>query len=148
MRPWLRRTIIVLAILLLGIQFVPLNRDNPAVDQAKTFYATENVPQNLQTIFDRSCADCHSNHTAWPWYSHIAPVSWMVANDVHEARHHMNFSEWAKYDAKKRDHEIEEICNEILEGDMPDTKYTLIHRRARLSQDEREAICKWTGSPH
>lgn len=148
MRPWLRRAGIAFAIILAAIQFVPVNRNNPPVDPSKTFYTIEKVPQNLQGIFERSCADCHSNQTNWPWYSYVAPVSWMVANDVHEARHHMNFSEWGDYDAKKRDHKTEEICNEILDGGMPDTKYTLVHRGTKLSQDEREAICQWTGSPH
>jgi mono/diheme cytochrome c family protein len=144
----LRRILVVLVVLLIAAQVVPVNRENPPADPARDFYTTEKVPQNLRAIFDRSCANCHSNQTRWPWYSHVAPVSWLVANDVHEARHHVNFSEWGNYDAKKRDHDIEEICNEILEGDMPDTKYTLIHRNARLSQEEREAVCQWTGSPH
>jgi hypothetical protein len=143
-----RRILIGLVVLFLAAQTVPVDRKNPPADPAKNFYTVENVPPNLRTIFNRSCADCHSNQTRWPWYSHVAPVSWIVANDVHEARHHVNFSEWANYDAKKRDHEIEEICNEILEGDMPDSKYTLIHRGARVSQQEREAVCQWTGSPH
>ena len=146
--PIVRKVLLGLVLLLIAAQFYPVDRTNPPVDPSKSFYTTETVPPNLRAIFDRSCTDCHSSQTRWPWYSHVAPVSWIVANDVHEARHHVNFSEWGNYDAKKRDHKTEEICNEILEGEMPDTKYTLIHRSARLSQDERDAICQWTGSPH
>ncbi|MGH9494157.1 MAG: heme-binding domain-containing protein [Candidatus Sulfotelmatobacter sp.] len=148
MRPWLRWTLIATAIVLIAIQFFPVDRTNPPVDPAKSFYATENVPQKLQNVFRRSCSDCHSNQTNWPWYTHVAPVSWLVAHDVHEGRRKLNFSQWGDYPAKKRDHKTEEICNNILDSEMPDSKYTLIHRNARLTEDEREAICKWTGSPH
>ena len=146
MRTWLRRIILALAIILIAIQFVPVDRTNPPADPAHSIYAVQPVPANVHAIFDRSCKDCHSNETTWPWYSHVAPVSWMVANDVHEARRKLNLSEWSTYDVKKRDHKLEEICNEILGGDMPDSKYTLIHRQARLTADDHEAVCKWTGS--
>ena len=146
--PFVNKSLLGLLIVLIAAQFYPVDRTNPPIDPSKIFYTTENVPQNLQSVFERSCVDCHSNQTYWPWYSHLAPVSWLVAHDVHEGRRKLDFSQWADYPAKKRAHKIEEICNEVIEGDMPDSKYTLIHRRAKLSQEEREAICKWTGSPH
>jgi len=137
-----------MAVALVAIQFVPVHRDNFPVDSTKTIESVENMPPDLRTIVHRSCADCHSDQTRWPWYSYIAPSSWMVASDVHEARRKMNLSTWGNYSAAKRDHELEEICNEVLEGDMPDSKYAFIHRSAKLSQPEREAICTWTGSAH
>ena len=148
MRTWLRRIIITLVIILIAIQFVPVNRTNPPTDAAKSIYVVEKMPENLQALLNRSCKDCHTNETHWPWYSYVAPVSWLVANDVHEARHHMNFSEWGTYNAKKRDHELEEVCNWTMGGDMPDGKYLFIHRSAKVTQAEKEALCTWTGSPH
>lgn len=135
------------AAVLLVAQLVPVRHDNPASDRSKSFYTTERAPLDVEHIVRRSCNDCHSNETSWPWYSYVAPVSWIVAHDVHEARGKMNFSEWGNYTGKKRDHELEEICNELLEGDMPDSKYMLIHHSARVTEQEREAICAWTGSP-
>lgn len=148
MSVWLRRTGIVAAVVIVAIQFIPVNRANSQVDAAKSIHAVENPPGNVGPVLDRSCNDCHSDQTHWPWYSYVAPVSWVVASDVHEARRKMNFSRWGDYSKQKQDHELEEMCNEILQGDMPDTKYTLIHRQAKVTQDEREAICQWTGSPH
>jgi hypothetical protein len=146
-RVWIRKILLIIIVLLVVAQFVPVRHDNPPFEAAKTIFAVEKMPANVRAALHRSCMDCHSNETHWPWYSHVAPVSWMVASDVHEARRKMNFSQWADYPAKKRDHELEELCDEVSGGDMPDTKYTLIHRNARLTQQEHEAICTWTNSP-
>jgi len=125
------------------MQAVPVHRDNPPVDPARTVFAAEAVPVNVEVVLQRSCADCHSNHTRWPWYSYVAPVSWIVAHDVHAARRQMNFSEWSGYSEKKREERINGICEQVVNGDMPEGKYALIHRRARVTQEERAAICQW-----
>jgi len=147
MRTFLKRFAIALALVLLIAQLVPVRHDNPPSDPAKSFYRLEPVPLEVHTALQRSCNDCHSNDTVWPWYSYVAPGSWIVAHDVHQARGKLNFSEWGNYDARRRDHKLEEICNETVGGDMPDGKYTLIHRDSKLSDPEREAICAWTNSP-
>ncbi len=141
---WLRRSGLALAALLIVAQFIPVNRSNPDVDPAKSIYVKEKVPAPVKIVFERSCANCHSNHTQWPWYSHVAPVSWMVAHDVHEARSKMNLSTWGDYPADKREERLEEICEQLSNGDMPDPKYLLVHRSARLSPSERDAVCQWT----
>lgn len=132
--------------LLIAMQLVQIRRDNPPTDLSKTIYATVPVPANVRSVLDRSCADCHSNETRWPWYSYVAPVSWFVGSDVHGARRQLNLSEWATYPAKKKEHKLETICDEIMNNDMPDSKYVFIHRNARLSQQERTAVCQWTQS--
>jgi len=139
----------LLAAVFLGIviQFVPIDIRNPPEVRANTIYTLESVPQNVRAIFDSSCVNCHSNQTQWPWYSYVAPVSWIVVHDVHEGRRHMNFSEWGSYPAKKRDKKLEEICDQLMNGDMPDGKYLLIHRSARLSQEQSETVCQWTQAP-
>jgi hypothetical protein len=144
----LKKIGIAVVVAFVAIQFFPVHRDNFPVDSTKTIDSVESMPSDLRAIVHRSCTDCHSDQTNWPWYSHVAPASWMVASDVHEARRKMNFSVWGNYSQAKRDHELEEICNEVIDGDMPDTKYTLIHRSAKLSQPEREALCTWTSTPH
>jgi hypothetical protein len=143
-RRWVKKIALGFVIVLVVAQLVPLKRDNPETDPSKTIFAQETVPPSLRTVFERSCEDCHSNHTVWPWYSYVAPASWIVAHDVHEARRHMNFSVWGDYSAKQKEEKLEDLCDEVSQGDMPDTKYLLIHRGARLKQSEREAICRWT----
>ena len=134
-------------LLLLGIQLIPAPVRNPPVQQANTLYAVENVPPDVRSIFDASCNNCHSNRTNWPWYSHVAPLSWIVAHDVQNGRRLMNFSEWGTYSQKKRDEKLESICDQLMNGDMPDGKYLLIHRSARLTAEQSESVCLWTQSP-
>jgi Haem-binding domain len=73
----------------------------------------------VQAILDRSCRECHTNETRWPAYSAVAPVSWYFAHDVHEGREHLNLSEWGRCDGKKARHTLEELCEEVREGEMP-----------------------------
>lgn len=127
--------------LALCVQFIPVARDNPPAPAANLVYA--GAPPSVRTVFDESCNNCHSNQTAWPWYSYVAPFSWIVTHDVHQGRRQLNFSEWEKYPPKKRQEKLEAICEQLVNGDMPDGKYLLIHRSARLTQDEQEAVCTW-----
>jgi hypothetical protein len=143
-----QRIVFVLFALAIALQFIPVDRGNPSAIPAKSIYAAQSVPANVHAIFDRSCNDCHNNQTRWPWYSYVAPVSWVIANDVHEARRKMNFSNWGDYSLNKQNHELEEICNELHDGEMPDSKYVLIHRNAKVTQEESEAVCQWTSSLH
>jgi|SRR5579872_1726095 len=146
MKKLLKWLVIVLFIAFLGIQFRTIDRENPAVDPTKTLYATHNVPANVQAILNRSCKDCHSNETHWPWYTHVAPSSWLVASDVQEGRDEMNFSIWSTYPPRKQLHKIDGICKMVTKKEMPLWQYTLIHRNAVLSQADRDAICQWTES--
>jgi len=143
-RRWIKRTMVAVVVFLVVAQLIPVSRRNAPVDPSKTIYAKEKVPAKVQGVFTRSCQNCHSNQTAWPWYSYVAPVSWMIADDVHSARKKMNLSEWGGYSAKKREETLEEICEQVTNGDMPDAKYLLMHRSARLSAEERAAVCQWT----
>jgi len=126
-----------------GLQMIPVDRSNPPVDAPRTIFASEALPAKVETVLRRSCQDCHSNQTRWPWYSYVAPMSWIVAHDVHAARRQMNLSEWAAYSDKKRESRLNGICEQVVNGDMPEGKYALIHRRARVTEDERAAICQW-----
>jgi hypothetical protein len=132
------------AALLVCVQFVPVTRDNPPAPGPDHVYAT--APAIVRTVFEGSCRNCHSNQTAWPWYSYVAPFSWIVAHDVHKGRRKLDFSEWDTYSTKKREEKLEAICDQVVNGDMPDGKYLLIHRNARLTQEEREAVCTWVES--
>lgn len=126
--------------LLLIIQILPVERENPPVG------GELQAPAEVLSILERACYDCHSNQTSWPWYSRIAPVSWMVADHVEEGREHLNFSEWDSYALDKQTHKIEEVWEEIEEGEMPLWQYTLIHRDAVLSDQEKETIRQWSQS--
>jgi heme-binding protein len=103
-----------------------------------------NVPDSALSILKRSCYDCHSNHTTWPWYSNISPVSWLVADDVKEGRKKMNFSEWGKLSQSKQVLRLESICEQIKEGEMPLPNYLIIHTNAVLTEHDKEILCQWS----
>jgi hypothetical protein len=113
---------------LLVIQMVPVERTNPPVVREPNWDSAQ-----TRALMDRACLDCHSNETNWPWYAYVAPVSWLVANDVQEGRAAVNFSEWQP----GRENESVEA---ILEGEMPLEIYLITHPEARLSKAETQAL--------
>jgi len=143
---WGAKIAVAAVVLFAGVQLVPVDRNNPPVDSSRTLFVREAMPAQVAGVLRRSCLDCHSNQTRWPWYSYIAPTSWIVAHDVHAARRQMNFSEWAGYSDKKREEKLDGICEQVVNGDMPEGKYALIHRRARITAEERVLICQWVES--
>lgn len=140
---WLKRAILPLFATLLLIQVFRPARTNPSVDPKQEIHASLAVDPAVAGVFARSCNDCHSNRTVWPWYSHVAPASWLVISDVNRGRKTLNFSEWSTYRAEEQRKQLAEICKEVTEGEMPGFAYTLIHREAKLSAAEVGAICRW-----
>ncbi len=137
----MKRALVIFAVVLAGalvaIQFVPVERTNPPVTSPLV------VPEPVKSILQRACNDCHSNETRWPWYAHIAPVSWLVADDVHDGRRHLNLSTWGEMSANKRLSKADNMAEEVEAGRMPISKYTLIHHDAKLSHEDVVALRKW-----
>ncbi|GAB4340511.1 MAG: heme-binding domain-containing protein [Calditrichia bacterium] len=127
----------VLIVALLLIQFIPVKRNNP------TETAALQAPEAVAALLQRSCYDCHSNRTHWPWYSRIAPVSWLVSHDVQEGREELNFSQWGKYDDKKKNKMLHEIVEEVEKGKMPLKIYTLMHPHAKISETDLLILRDW-----
>lgn len=144
MKKIVTRTLLVLFALLGVLQFVQPERTNPPVQANQTLQATTQMPAEVSTILDRSCNDCHSSQTRWPWYSHFAPASWLVVHDVNEGRAELSFSEWGSYPAKKAEHKLEEICEQVEKDHMPIKPYLLLHSEARLSPADKQTLCNWT----
>jgi Haem-binding domain len=136
----LRRLALGAAALGLAIQLVPVDRSRrPVVSEIP-------APPEVRAILERCCYDCHSHETVWPWYGYVAPVSWLLAYDVREARKHMNLSVWDGYSPKKQAKHREEIPEEVDEGNMPPWYYLLLHRDARPSDADREILRAWAES--
>jgi hypothetical protein len=137
---------IAVVCVLLGLQFVRPARTNPPVDPAQTVYARLQVPAQVRSILDRSCQDCHANTTRWPWYSNVAPISWMLVDHVNEGRQQLNLSEWGRYDNRRAAKKLEEICDQVTDGLMPIASYTTVHRNAKLSPEDVRILCDWTAN--
>jgi hypothetical protein len=128
------------------IQFVRPARTNPPVDPAKSIEANLQVSPQVEAIFERSCNDCHSNKTVWPWYSNVAPVSWFLVSHVNEGRGQMNLSEWGSYDKDKQSHRLRDICEQVQDGGMPLSTYTPLHPGSKLSAEDKKTLCDWANS--
>ena len=139
---------IVVVCLFLGLQFMRPARTNPPVDSSQTIEARLQVPPHVASVLDRSCKDCHSNATRWPWYSNVAPFSWLLVDHVIEGRDQLNLSEWGRLDNRRAGDKLEEICDEVKIGAMPMASYTWIHRSAILSQEDVKTLCDWANAEH
>lgn len=126
-----------LVITFAAIQLVTCERSNPPVK------ADIRVAQDVKAVLRRACYDCHSNETTWPWYSRIAPVSWLLHRDVIEGRAALNFSDWESLAPAKRSKLQRESADEVLEGGMPPRLYTPLHPEGALSSGDKELIQAW-----
>jgi hypothetical protein len=146
------KTILKVVALILGVGMVAMqfiarpDRTNPAEDPRVTMSSRLHVPADVQAILDRSCGDCHSNNTTWPWYTAVAPVSWIVANDVEEGRRHLNFSAWGTYSLKRQAAKLEMISGEVDKGEMPLKGYLVVHGNAALSEADKDRLCEWASA--
>lgn len=130
----LRIVLVMVVIFVIAIQFIPVSYTNPPVTNEPNWDSPE-----TRAIVARACFDCHSNETNLPWYSKIAPASWLIYRDIREGREEMNFSQW-KLESKKADHLAEEIEEVIREGEMPPWYYLPLHPEARLSDAEKQML--------
>jgi hypothetical protein len=118
-------------------------RTNPPVAPGHDLMATNAPPPEIAALLHTACYNCHSHETQWPWYSRVAPVSWLVAGDVTRGRERLNFSEWPRELPERAAKRLERISEEVDYKDMPPAKYTLLHPEARLSAGQREQLMHW-----
>ena len=143
MRTRAKRALLVLVVVFVGIQFVRPARTNPPEDPTRTIFADATVWQDAPKTIERACLDCHSSRTRWPWYAHVAPVSWLVADDVAEGREHMNLSAWVAYDRSQKSALLADACKLVKRNSMPLPIYITMHGEANLTVQERQEICSW-----
>lgn len=140
MKKVLKVALIALVVLFAAAQFARPDLTNPPVEPSQELHA----PANVQPILERSCYDCHSNRTRYPWYAQISPVSWWLKDHITEGRREVNFSEFTAYSARRKSRKFEEICEQVKEGEMPLTEYLPLHPSAKLSDADRQTLCEWS----
>jgi hypothetical protein len=127
------------------IQIVQPSRTNPPVVPSRSLQAHVEVPTEVQAVLKRSCYDCHSSETVWPWYSYVAPVSWYVANDVNTGRGHINFQNWeAQINEQEGKEHLGLVCKLIREGKMPPADYRVMHKGTDVTPEETSTVCAWS----
>lgn len=135
---------LVIVAALIVIQFFGIDKTNPPVAQGATVESAVTVPPDVTMILSRSCGDCHSNNTFYPWYADIQPAAWFLKSHIDEGRRELNFSEFNTYSTKKKKRKLEEICEQIESGNMPLPSYLWVHRDAALSDSEKKSLCDWS----
>ncbi|MBO0329563.1 heme-binding domain-containing protein [[Muricauda] lutisoli] len=138
-----KKTAIVLLIVLIGMQFYRPEKNRAEADYVAAFEAETQPSAEVKQILKTACYDCHSANTEYPWYNNIAPVSYWLADHIEEGKEHLNFSDWESYDTKKKDHKLEEVIEEVKEGEMPLNEYTWTHADANLSEEQISALVAW-----
>jgi hypothetical protein len=131
---------VVFVVVFAAAQLVRPDRANPATDVSRTIQAHMGTASELAPVLDRACRDCHSNETVWPWYTGVAPLSWLMASAVTEGRKAVNFSEWAAYSYDQQRMLLATSCDDARSGKMPGV-YTRLRPETRLSAHDVETIC-------
>lgn len=135
--------LIVIALILVVPQFFRIDKTNPESKPENDFLQFTKAPSEIVQIMKTSCYDCHSNTTKYPWYSNVAPVSWLLKAHIDDGRKHLNFSTWGEFSVDKQIHKIEECIEEVSEGKMPLKQYTKMHKEAVLSKESQTALLNW-----
>jgi hypothetical protein len=141
-----RRLKWVLAILVVGFALMQLatpSRTIPPVADGHDLLATNPPPAQITATLRAACYDCHSYETHWPWYGHVAPVSWWLDSHVRDAREALNFSDWPHDEPQRAAKKWRHISDVVRDGDMPLPSYARIHRAARLTDEQRKQLADW-----
>lgn len=138
-----KKIALALLVVLVGMQFYRPEKNVAVGDYVAAFETETNPSPEVKAILNTACYDCHSDNTEYPWYNNIAPVSYWLADHIEDGKKHLNFSDWQNYDAKKKDHKLEELIEEVKEGEMPLKEYTWTHGDAKLTQEQISALVAW-----
>jgi len=139
----IKKILIGLLALFLISQFIPANLPEVINDNPTDLISNNDVPKNIEKMLRTSCYDCHSNETVYPWYSYVSPVKFLISKDTKDGRKHLNFSEWKNYSKADKLEALDDIGEEVEEGEMPMKIYPITHPNAKLNDSDREALVLW-----
>ena len=132
-----------LLIVFIAIQFVqPARNKNGLVEPVDVTKAVS-VPENVKMILQTACYDCHSNNTNYPWYTYVQPVGWILNNHIINGKKELNFSDFGSYPIRRQQSKLKAIADQIKDGEMPLYSYTIIHKNARLSKEQKALLTDW-----
>lgn len=140
---WFKKTMVVVLVALVGIQFFPAKRNQDKTILSSDFTKIYDVPENIQNTLKISCYDCHSNYTAYPWYNKIQPITWFLEDHIAEGKAELNFSEFGDYSKRRRKNKLKSIASQVNDNEMPLWSYTLIHGDAKLSEKDKKEFISW-----
>lgn len=142
----IRKILIVILVIFLSMQFIRPPRNNGLVNTSKDINHYVHVPDTVLNILKRSCYDCHSNYTVYPWYVNINPVGLWLRYHINQGKKAINFSDLSGFDKRKLDHRLGDIAEQVEKAEMPLSSYTMIHTYAKLDSGEVHLIKSWTAA--
>lgn len=135
-----KKIVVGLFMILIGIQFIRPDPNNDDRVMATDFIKTYEVPTQIGSVLRKSCYDCHSNNTEYPWYSYIQPMGWLLNKHIREGKKKLNFSEFGTYSQRKRISKLKSMKNQIEQNKMPLPSYSMVHKKALLASEEKNLI--------
>ena len=142
----IKKILIFLLIVFIVIQFFHPAKNISTAAMTNDIAMHFNVPSGVHDVLKKSCYDCHSNNTVYPWYNNIKPVAWWMANHVKDGKKELNFSEFSSYTAKRQYHKLNDVIEQIKKDEMPLDSYLWIHKDAILSKEQKKIIISWADS--
>ncbi|AXT19698.1 cytochrome C [Flavobacteriaceae bacterium AU392] len=139
----IKKILVALLIVLIIMQFFGPDKNEGSLQDMTAFINDTNPPENVKTILENTCYDCHSSYTRYPWYNNITPVNYWMADHVRHGKGELDFSKWDAYSLKRKDHKLEEVIELVEEKEMPLPSYTWTHGDARLSKEQIESVIAW-----
>jgi len=134
---------LILLVVFVGIQFIPIERNQSDLVPKTDFLTVNNTPDNIGKLLQVACYDCHSNNTAYPWYNKVQPIAWFLEDHIKEGKKELNFSEWDEYSNRRKNSKLKSIISQIRDDKMPLFSYTLLHRDAVYSDSEKEEVINY-----
>jgi hypothetical protein len=141
-----KMSLLGLALILVVIQFVPAKLPSGEGNKDGDLFLSGFASGSTASILKTSCYDCHSLETTYPWYTHVAPASWLVIHDINKGREELNFSQWSSLSKREMIRQLENIKEQVKENEMPLPIYTVIHTKAKLSEDQKNILIQWVES--
>ncbi|WP_298312346.1 heme-binding domain-containing protein [uncultured Aquimarina sp.] len=142
MKSILKKVGLLFLLVVVIMQFIRPDKNESGYESVAYFENETKPTSQVKEILKNNCYDCHSDQTIYPWYAEIAPVSYWLDHHVEEGKEHFNMSDWEQYSDKKKDHKLDELIEEVEEGEMPLSSYTWIH--GDLEKEEMELLINWT----
>ena len=139
----LRKLAIIFLLVFIVAQFFGPEKNQGNMASIEPFLAETNPPDDVKMILKTACFDCHSDVTRYPWYNNVTPINYWLDGHIRHGKGEFNISKWNDYSAKKKDHKLEELAEEVEEGHMPLPSYTWTHKDAILTQKQKEAVEAW-----
>jgi|SRR5947209_11034652 len=145
MKRWSKKQKILLILLLifLAAQAIRPSKNQGSPSGTKDITTVVVVPDSVMTVLKKSCYDCHSNYSNYPWWDQIAPVSWWITNHIKDGKNELNFTEFGNYQAKRKAKKLDAIAKTVEKGQMPLNSYLWMHSDAKLSEAQKKLIVDW-----